>query len=203
MLYLYDAALCDDLNRSFNQEVANPVVRVFDPEHIIDLVSQIQDDKITYPILALERSPDINIDEDRVNFTRLHRGVHAVFDNQSNNWYNEKVFPIMLSYTLSVITTNTADMDELVRELIFKYSDMYFLKIQLPYESSRSIRFGVRLDYSSTISRQSSSSEYITSGQLYRTKLSLICDGCVLVTYTPVKLKRQTFNVTAAPKHRL
>ena len=64
MLYVYDNAIVDDLNRSFNPiEAGNPVVSVVDPESVISLAAQIQDDKITFPLVAVNRNPDTPIDK--------------------------------------------------------------------------------------------------------------------------------------------
>ena len=188
MLYLYDDCIVKDLKRSFNPEnVENPAVRVIDPEGIIGLAAQIQDDNITFPVVALSRSDDISIDTELTNFTRMHRGVTSVLDPETNNLYYEKVVPIKLSYKMTILTTNTADMDEIVRELIFKYLQMYFLSMQLPYECKRTVRFGVVIDPDS-IERTSGTFEYIQSGQLYQTVLTLKVEGAVLVSYTKAKL---------------
>lgn len=176
---------------SFNPDnVPNPVVKVISPEQIIGLAAQIQDDNISFPLVALDRDEDTGIDVDRLNFTRSHFGVETVIDAETNNLYYEKIIPVKLSYGLTILTTNTADRDELLKELMFKYMNMYYLTIQLPYYCKRKIRFGVSLDTSSEIRHSSASIEYIESGQLYQTILPLRCDGCVMVSYTPVKLKR-------------
>ena len=107
------------------------------------------------------------------------------------------LFPINLNYTLAILASNTADMDELCRELIFKYTSMYFLAIDTPYESKRRIRFGIRIDLSDTIDRISSQGEYMRNGQLYQTNIPLVCDGAVLLTYTPAHLKRINYEVEA------
>lgn len=195
MLYLYDRALVKDLKESFNPEnVENPVVKVIDPEGVIGLAAQIQNDEIKFPIVALERDQDTPIDQDRWNFTRAHKGVVSVFDNKTNQLYYEKAVPIKLSYELTLLTTNTADMDELFREILMKYISMYFLKIKLPYECERYVRFGVTIDYDN-IQRSSGSFDYIEGGKLYQTIVPLRCEGCVLVTYTPVKLKRSEVQI--------
>lgn len=195
MLYLYDRALVKDLKESFNPEnVENPVVKVIDPEGVIGLAAQIQNDEIKFPIVALERDQDTPIDQDRWNFTRAHKGVVSVFDNKTNQLYYEKAVPIKLSYELTLLTTNTADMDELFREILMKYISMYFLKIKLPYECERYVRFGVTIDYDN-IQRSSGSFDYIEGGKLYQTIVPLRCEGCVLVTYTPVKLKRSEIQI--------
>lgn len=200
MLYKYDNAIVDDLKRSFNPEnVPNPVVSVISPDQIFGLAAQLQNDSIKLPIIALTRNQE-QIDSSRTNFTSMHRGVATVIDNETNELYHEKVIPITLSYNLTIITSNTADMDEMIRELMFKYINMYFLTIKLPYESDRKIRFGVSLSKDSEIDRTSGVSEYRSEGKLYQSILTLNCEGAVLVSYTPVKLKRLEYEIDTISK---
>lgn len=196
MIYLYDRAIQKDLVRTFNpNNVPDPVVRVVEVDTAIGLAAQLQKDEIKFPIVAIARMPDSSIDTDRTNFTLAHRGVAAVFDNKTNMIYHERILPINLSYTLTILTTNTADMDELMREIMFKYLSMYFLTIKLPYESSRKIRFGIRFDADEGIHRQSGQAEYLGAGQLYQSILTLKCEGCFLATYTPVKLRNMKVEI--------
>lgn len=191
MLWVYDTAIVEDLKKSFNpRNVPNPAVTIVDPENAIGLAAQVQEDKIQFPVVALTRVSNIQIDSSLQNFTKLKKGVSTTFDNETNYFYNEKSMPVKLSYELSVFTTNTADMDEIVRELLFKYSSMYFLTITIPYESKRKIRFGVVADISDGIQVQSAASAYISEGKLYASSITLNCEGCVLIHYTPVKLRR-------------
>lgn len=195
MLYLYDNAIVDDLKKSFNNEISNfPVIKAVTPDEIIGIAAQIKEDSITFPTICVVRSPNYQIDTQRTNFTAMHKGSVSVFDNKTNNIYHEKVLPITLDYTLTVLTTNTADMDEIIRELLFKYISMYFLTIKLPYEADRNIHIGIRVD-TENIERQSSTSEYLASGALYETMIPLKVEGAVLVNYTPVKLKRVEYSI--------
>lgn len=191
MIYLYDDAIVEDLRRSFNpDEVANPHVKVADPEMCLQLVAQMLEDKIEYPVVAVQRENNYKVDTERWNFTRVHKGVPVVMDTDTNEIYYERAMPIKLSYTITLLATNQADMDELERELIFKYSSMYFLTIRLPYESRRRIRFGITIDDSRDIERSSNQVNYNKAGQLYQTILPMRCEGCVLVNNVPQKLKR-------------
>lgn len=189
MLYCYDNAIAEDLQRSFNTDIN--IIKVADSDIYTELAAQSENDQLKFPMIGLTRASDIDIDTNRLNFTRLHKGVPTVFDNKTNDIYYEQVVPINLSYDLTVLASNTADSDELVRELIFKYTKMYFITMQLPYESDRKIKFGVVLDANRTISRKSGLIETIHSGTIYQTILTLKCEGCVLVSYNPVKLKTQ------------
>ena len=201
MLYLYDNAIVDDLVESFNVfEVGDPVVKVIPPEDVIGIAAQIQNDHIKFPIIAVNRNPDTPIDRTRTNFTRMHKGVAAVFDDEKNEFYHEKAIPIELRYALTILATNTADLDEIVRELMFKYMEMYFLSIKLPYEADRQVRFGVTLDPDSGIERSSGTSEYLQQGSLYQAIVPLKCEGCALVHYTPVKLRRTEYEVVTVSK---
>lgn len=198
MLYLYDEAIVADLESC----LSDSVVRVIDPTHITDIAAQVQDDKIQFPLIALTRSPAPTIDSSRTNFTWMHSGVSAVIDKETNNVYNEKMIPIKLNYNLTVLTTNQVDMDEIIKELLFKYVSMYYLTIRLPYEADRKIRFGIRIDPDSEIEQTSGSAEYIESGSLYQAIIPLFCDGAVLVSYTPAHLQRleHEFDTSIPPK---
>lgn len=196
MLYLYDNAIVDDLKKSFNPDnVPNPVVKVVAPEQIIGIAAQIKNDELGFPIIALSRSDDSGIDSNLNNFTKSIRGVPAVFDTETNNIYYEKALPVNLSYTLDVLTTNQVDMDEILRELIFKYNSMYFLSIKVPYESKRDISFGIVIDTDSGISKKSGVSDYTSTGQLYQSSIQLKCEGCVILHYTPQHLNRNVIEL--------
>lgn len=184
MLYLYDQAICDDLNRSLGTDT----VRVIDPQGAVDIIAQIKSDSIPFPAVVLTRDPEYDIDTSRMNFTLAHFGVPASIDLETNKIYNERALPVNLKYNLTVLATNTADMDELTKELVFKYIHMFFLTIRLPYESDRKIRFGISIEPGSTISQSSGSFEYMSSGSLYQSIIPLKCEGCVLLSYVPHQL---------------
>ena len=191
MLYIYDNALTEDLLDSFNPErIPNPVVKVVDPESAIELAAQIQNDQISFPVVAIFRDQNISISTERWNFTRLHGGVAAGFDNETNNFYKERVLPVDLKYTLTVLTTRMADLDEIVRELIFKYTTMYFIDVVLPYEVPRKANFGVQIVPGTDINYSSTMNSYNKQGKLYQAEIPLICEGTVLVSYTEQKLQR-------------
>lgn len=196
MIYLYDRAIAKDIRDSFNiDEVGSaPVVTVVDPESSIDIAAQVKEDRISFPIISLTRNEDTPIDMERCNFTRAHKGVAAVVDPKTNKLYYERAIPIKLSYELTILTTNTADMDEIVREFLFKYTTMYFLTITLPYECNRKVRFGISIDTNANISRRSGASEYIKEGKLHESVIPLKCEGCVLVSYTSAKLTHESYS---------
>lgn len=203
MLYKYDNAICEDLLKSFNPDnVENPVVKVIGPDAIIGVAAQIKEGNMSFPLVAISRDEGIDIDKERTNFSRIHKGVASVLDNETNMLYYEKCLPINLSYKMAVLTTNTVDMDEMMRELMFKYVNMYYLTIKLPYESTRKIRFGITLDENSTIERSYGSADYVEGGHLHQTLLSLRCEGCVLVSYTPAHLRRVEHEVVATTKEQ-
>lgn len=200
MIYKYDEAIVEDLQKSFNSNnTDSPLVRVTDPETSLGLAAQLANDELNFPIIALMRSEDMQIDSSRSNFTRLHTGVACVFDKETNEYYNEKAIPVTLEYSLTVLATNSIDMDEIIRELLFKYTQMYFLSIRLPYESNRRIRFGISIPTSSPIEYSSRTPEYLSSGKLYQAIVPLHVEGAVLVHYTPIKLRRMDYEVVAAP----
>lgn len=201
MIYLYDNALAEDLERSFNTDnIGSPCVRVIDPEQGLQVLAQKEGDNLSFPLVLLTRYPDTPIDKLRMNFTRAHRGVAAVLDKETNELYYEKAIPIEVNYDLTILAANTVDREELMKELIFKYTDMYFVTFELPYECKRKIRFGVRIDPDKDISSKSGTLEYLGEGTLYQTIIPLKCEGCVLVSYTPAKLQRSIYDIEPVAK---
>lgn len=191
MLWVYDDAIVKDIQDSFDKdEYGNSVVSVVDPENVLSIAAQVQEDKIHYPVIALSRPDTIPIDTDLVNFTRMHKGVATVFDKEKNNIYYEKAVPIKLQYEVVGLGTRTADIDELIRELFFKYTQQYFITIQIPYESKRKIRCGLRVNIDDGITWYSKSSNYLEEGKLHSAGFTLYVDGAVMVTYTPEHLRR-------------
>lgn len=196
MVYLYDNAICDDLKRS----LGSSTVSVVGPDKIMEIAAQLQDDKIHFPLVCLYRKRDMPIDTKRMNFTRLHFGVQCVMDHDTNMLYYERAIPVNLSYELHVLATNQADIDELTRELLFKFASMYYLTIELPYESDRKIRFGIVVDQDAGVEGKSGAAEYLTDGTIYQSTITLNCEGCNLVHYTPVHLHRTELEVNPKAK---
>lgn len=190
MLWVYDDAIAKDLAGCIDPEgKANNTIKMMGDEGMMGVLAQMQEDRITFPAIFLQRHQETPLDQSRYNFTRLHKGVPCVFDSDTNNIYLEKAAPIELGYDLHVLTTNTADMDEIIREILFRYSSMYYITMEVPYESKRKIRFGVAINPNTPIRRNSGSSEYIDSGRLYESIMEIQCQGAVLLNYTPRHLQ--------------
>lgn len=196
MLYLYDNAIVEDLQSAFNEdEQGRPVVAVVPPEEIVNIAAQVQEDHLRFPLIAVAREENIPVDNSLTNFTRSHKGVATVFDKEKNELYYETSVPIKLSYNLVCMATNTADIDEMIKELIFKYTSQYFLTLKVPYESKRKIRFGVRMDPEQEIEWYTTTANYLQEGKLHSAGIHLYVDGAVLLSYRPIKLRRVTHEI--------
>lgn len=190
MIYLYDNALVDDLKRTIDPDGgANPNVVCITIDNYQSTLAQMQEDKITYPIILIVRDDDIPVKTELLNFTRYKFGVPATMDVKTNQIYYERALPIDLRYTLQILSTNVADRDEIAREIFFKYESEYFLHIDTPYEVKRRIKFGIQVDRSFGIKNDSSVSEYLSEGKIYTSTMELLTDGCVMLHNTPRHLK--------------
>lgn len=199
MLWIYDDAIVQDLINCINPDGGmSSTVKVLGEEGVMGILAQMQEDKIKFPAIFLERLAETPLDPKRYNYTRLHKGVPAVLDTETNNLYLEKAAPIELKYNLHVMTTNTVDMDELVKELLFRYSLMYYVTAKVPYESDRKIRFGIAINPDTTISKKSGASDYVESGKLYESIIELDCQGAVMLSYTPRHIQRAVLDKIVA-----
>lgn len=193
MLYKYDEAIVDNLKSSLTED-ANQHVFLTNAENYQGILAQIQNDTITYPLILLHREDDTPVITELMNFTRAHFGVPCTFDNKTNNVYYERAIPVGLTYTLRILSTNVADRDELARELFYKYLSMYYLTIRVPYESDRKVRFGVYVDQDYGIKNESGSFDYLSTGALYQSTMTLRTHGCVMLSYTPRHLERRVIS---------
>ena len=194
MLWKYDEAIIEDLKKSINADNANPNVVIADANTYPGIIAQIENDTITYPLILVQRDEDMPIITELFNFSRAQFGIPAAFDNKTNNIYFEKSIPVDIKYTVRIISTNTADSDELARELFYKYLAMYFLTIRLPYESDRKLRFGIEVDLDYGIKKESGNFEYLQNGALYQSSIHLKTNGCVLLSYTGRHVERTVYN---------
>ena len=194
MLYLYDRAIVDDIKSSINSQNANPNVVIADAETYTGIISQMQEDTITYPLILVSRDEDMPIITELWNFPRAQFGIPAAFDNKTNTVYYEKSIHVDLQYTLRIISTSTADTDELARELFYKYLSQYYLVIQLPYESDRKVRFAIEVDLGYGIKRESGNFEFLKNGTLFQSTIHLKTNGCVYLSYSPHHLQRQVLS---------
>jgi hypothetical protein len=195
VLYLYDNALVEDMKRTIDPEgEANPNVLCITVDNYQSTLAQLQNDRITYPIILFIRDDDIPVKKDQMNFTRYKKGVPAGIDPKTNMVYFERILPLDLRYTIQIISTNVADRDEIAREIWFKYESEYYLHIETPYEVKRRLRFGMHIDRDFGIKNDSSSSQYLSEGKLYTSTMELLTDGCVLLYNTPRHLKREVMD---------
>lgn len=203
MIHLYDNSIVESLQKSFDEAVmGDSPVKVIPPELAIGVVAQIQNDEVSFPLVVVTRPTEINIDTNLMNFTRRKRGAFTGFDNANNLLYYEKVMPITLTYSITILTANIVDADELMRELVFKYSEEYFHMIEIPYGMKRKVHFGVVIDTERPIEQSSGPVEYQQTGQLYQRIIPLRCEGAVLVQYIPQKLVRHEHEIAVQSPDR-
>lgn len=197
MLYLYDNAIVEDLQKAIDpQGNMNQNIKAMNPGELIGLLAEIEEDKVSFPLVCVIRDEDITLDSNRANFARLHSGHVECFDPKTNNLYFEKSVPIELKYAIHILATNSADLDELTREIFFRYSSKYFITMKKPYEGKiNDIRFGVSIPPGVTIRRESANSEYIKEGKLYESIIPITCDGAVWLSYTPRHMTRVVHDI--------
>lgn len=194
MLHYYDNAVAADLAKALDpSSEVNKIVKVMEPDGIIPLIAQMKEDQIDFPLVCLFRNSEVPISTDQINFTRVNKGVPTGYDPDTNNIYLEKAIPVELGYKLVILSTNTADADEFAKEILFRYSSVFFITMDLPYEVDRQVRFGITIEPGSSITKDSGVLEYIQGGTLYQTTISLKCQGAVLLSYTPKHVQRLVY----------
>lgn len=198
MIWIYDNAIVKDLKEDLGDNVA-----VLDPDQALQVIALLQEDKIKFPIVALSRDDNFQLDNTRMNFTRLHTGVPAGFDDKTNTIYHEQWLPINLQYNVTVMAANQADADEIVRELLFKYINQYFITVETPYEVKRQIRVGLTIHPDEEIQWTHNPSAYIENGTLISGQFVLYVEGAVLLSYRSSHLQSLDYDLELARDRKL
>ena len=176
MMTLYDKSIVNALMRRFNQDASQGVVvNIISPEYIEGLDSQIREGKCRFPVVALVRKDmPYSIDTGRTIYTTIPKGkVYTQADVKNYYTEPEGFVPIKQPYSLTVLTTDTAQMEAIVKAIQELLSNMKFLSIDHPTRANEKIRFGVVVDSTREIQKSS-------SGQMHQTIIPLSCEGGVI-----------------------
>ena len=159
MFELYEKSIMADFINSFNQDPEKgEVIKIYYSQDIEDMNAGKL--KSAFPCIIIEPNPEISIKINEVSISETNQ--------------NEQIVPIDRYITLSVMSRNNNEVDELVNTLLCKYNSMQYYTVALPIESKKEISFGVAIypDYKS---------ERFIKNEIFFTHLLLKSEGCVLL----------------------
>lgn len=145
----------------------NSNLRVLGPAETKRLFETTADDRkdapLQLPMIALSRHKDIEL-LSTVKSPKSYDGLKVIADEEGTLQFN--VIPIKLLYDLTIYTKTEEEVDEYVRNFLFKLINNPVIKVKLPYNDTE-IEHIANIRVLSNISDTSDISERIFVGQFH------------------------------------
>ena len=142
-------------------------LRVLKPSESKKLFALTADDRkdqpLSFPLLALSRNKDVEL-LSTVKQPKSYDGIKLLSNPSGTLQLN--VIPIKLLYDLTIYTKTEEEVDEYVRNFLFKLINNPVIKVKIPYNDAQ-IEHIANIRVLSTVSDTSDISERIFSGQFH------------------------------------
>lgn len=154
-------------------------LRVLSPEEsdrLIQLNAEDSNDKpLQLPLIAISRNKDIEI-ESTIKQNKSFDGLILGPGSKENTTVHMNVIPIKTTYQLDIYTKKRVEVDEYVRQYLFKLINNPQLIVNIPYNSATTnylVRHTANLRVLNTVSDTSDISTHIFTGQFYKWTIQL------------------------------
>ena len=178
-------------------------LRVLSPEEsnrLLQLNAEDSEDQpLKLPLIAISRNPDIEI-ESAIKQNKSFDGLIIGKDEKNATTVHMNVIPIKTTYQLDIYTKKRIEVDEYVRQYLFKLINNPQIIIEIPYNEWL-IRHTANLRVLNTVSDTSDIPSHIFPGQFYKWTIQLeLQDGFLFSIPMKHGCKFVGFEVTLADK---
>ena len=150
-------------------------LRVLSPDEsnrIIQLNAEdSKDEPLKLPLIAISRNKDIEI-ESTIKQNKSFDGLIIGKDDNTATTIHLNVIPIKTTYQLDIYTKKRIEVDEYVRQYLFKLINNPQIIIEIPY-NNYIVRHTANLRVLNTISDTSDIPTHIFNGQFYKWTIQL------------------------------
>lgn len=150
-------------------------LRVLSPDESNRLIQlkaeESNDEPLKLPLIAISRNPDIEI-ESAIKQNKSFDGFVVKKDETNATTVHLNVIPIKTTYQLDIYTKKRIEVDEYVRQYLFKLINNPQIIIEIPY-NNYIIKHTANLRVLNTVSDTSDIPSHIFPGQFYKWTIQL------------------------------
>lgn len=191
-VYAYDLAIVEDFRVRFNYKKdgtpkTNNRVQITDAENVFNIIGDIENDKIKFPIISIIRT-GWSI-KDFLQEAQNNAGVlMGYLDDERVKQVRLQSIPIQINYQVDIWTQNRIDNDIIARELLWFYMQRPQMVVKIPHglDTTHVFNVGFELD----VTDNSDITEHNSRGRYYRQTLGMYVDDAYLwrssVTNVPI-----------------
>lgn len=196
----YDEAITQKIKNWLADSSKLRVLSPDDTNRLIQLSADDTKDKpLKLPIIAISRNKDIEL-ESAIKQNKSFDGFILNKDSQTATTVHMNVIPIKTTYQLDIYTKKRIEVDEYVRQYLFKLINNPQIVVEIPYNGC-TIRHTANLRVLNTISDTSDIPTHIFAGQFYKWTIQLeLQDGYLFSIPQRQGWRFTSIEVTAADR---
>lgn len=181
-VYAYDLAIIEDLRTRFSydkngKKKTNQIVQITNAENVFNIIGDIENDNIQFPIISLVRTGWEIIDYSQ-EFMNNSGGLVGYLEDdkgQRTRQVRLQALPIQINYQLDIWTQNRIDNDILAREIIWFYTLNPQMRVKIPHGLNITHPFNIAFE--KEIVDNSDIQEHNSRGRYYRQTLGIYTDN--------------------------
>lgn len=180
-VYAYDLAIIEDLRARFNhtkdgKQKTNNIIQITNAENVFNIIGDIQNDNIQFPIISLVRT-GWQIEDYSQEFMNNSGGLVGYLEDEPGSRVRQvrlQAIPIQINYQLDIWTQNRLDNDIIAREFIWFYKQNPQMRVKIPHGLNITHPFNIGIE--NEIVDNSDIAEHNSRGRYYRQTLGLYTD---------------------------
>ena len=188
MIYLYEDAIIEDLR----YQLGDSRISLLPPDTLFRSIADISgNDDVTLPLISLQRL-GYSLNEPNHNNPESLDGFSYQIPQKDGSikYIQVQRIPITCRWQMDIISRTRLDNDNLVRELLFYYTNNPTLRVMIPYGLNKEHKFSITINQD--IDDNSDIESHINRGEYFRTTIGLECTDANLWKVTsnnPKKLQ--------------
>lgn len=171
MIYLYEEAIIEDLR----YQLGDSRVSLLPPDILFRTIADISgEDQVRLPLVSLSRLGYSFNEIPHNSPESLIGSTHTIPQKDGTIKYVQvQRLPITCRWQMDVISRSRKDNDNLVRELLFYYTNNPSLRVKIPYGFNQEHKFSIHIN--PDIDDNSDIESHVNRGEYFRTTIGITC----------------------------
>lgn len=167
--YLYDEVLVNKLR----EITGDSRIHIIDPNQAVSFLAQFDNDKVDLPAVVVSRG-SIRLLDYRNQVVAL-KGQSVRRNSDDNLYVKAQLIPMRIDWNIDIFTVDRYTCDEIVRELVFYFTQQPRFEVRIPYQLDIVQNFDVLI--SPDIVDNSDLIEFPNIGERFRETLSIYTEN--------------------------
>lgn len=168
-VYLYDEVLVNQLR----EVTGDSRIHIIDPSQAVSFLAQFDNDKVDLPAIVVSRN-SVRLLDYRNQVVAL-KGQSVRRNSDDNLYVKAQLIPMRIDWNIDVFTVDRYTCDEIIRELVFYFTQQPRFEVHVPYQLDIDQNFDIIM--SPDIVDNSDLIEFPNTGERFRETISVYTEN--------------------------